>query len=267
MKTRLFLTGIFFAISINFSFSQNKEIEKVFVEGGTFTMGVSKKEGIRYAFPEHKVTIKDFYISKYEITNSQYVYFLNNTKNINLKEWIRINHCEIEKEGKTFRTKKGKENLPITSVTWYGAKAYAEWVGGRLPTEKEWEYAAKGGNKSKGYKYSGSNNLDSVAWYNKNSKIKDVCYNRIQGSQVVGMKKPNELGIYDMSGNALEWCQNWLFYYNTTRNPNGQYGAKNKTLRGGSWNSHERGCQTNVRYYYLPNRTTYSGIRVVFDKK
>ena len=112
----------------------------------------------------------------------------------------------------------------------------------RLPTEAEWEYAASGGNQSKGYKYCGSNNLDEVAWYAPNSGMK---------THPVGLKKPNELGLYDMSGNVWELCSDWYHagYYKqlVTDNPNNQKKAVFRVVRGGSWRSEEERCQVHAR--------------------
>lgn len=202
--------------------------EKVFVKGGTFMMGSPPNQGSDIERPQHLVTLNDFNISKYEVTNSEYVKFLNIKGNQveGGKVWLDINNdnCQIEFKDNTFKVKKGKENYPVILVTWYGASAYAKWVGGRLPTEAEWEYAAKGGNKSKGYKYSGSNTLDLVAWYARNS------------TSQVGEKLANELGIHDMSGNVWEWCADWYGKYtsDSVENPTGPLTGDYRILRGGS---------------------------------
>ncbi len=168
----------------------NNYPDRVFVEGGTLESG------------DVMIQLKSFYIGKYEVTNQQYADFLNAKGNQEEghETWLDIDDedCQIVQENGVFKPKSGKGNYPVIFVSWYGAKAYAEWVGGRLPSESEWEYAARGGNKSKGYKYSGSDNPDEVAWYDGNSQ---------RESQSIGTKEANELGIYDMSGNAWEWCQ------------------------------------------------------------
>ena len=130
----------------------------------------------------------------------------------------------------------------------------------RLPTEAEWEYAARGGNQSKGYKYSGSNSISDVAWYGDNSSSK---------THPVGQKSPNELGIYDMSGNVHEWCQDWKGSYSSSSqtNPTGPSSGSSRVLRGGSWNYIARFCRVSSRNSGAPgNRVDFSGFRLAMDK-
>ncbi len=238
--------------------------QKVFVKGGTFMMGSPDGEGYSRERPQHQVTVSDFYIGKYEVTNAQYVEFLNakgTTKGQyegNKVTWCHLR--EIEQVNGVFKVKEGKENCPIRKVTWYGAKAYAEWVGGRLPTEAEWEYASRGGNQSKGYIYSGSNNVDDVAWYGSNSG---------SATHQVGTKQANKLGIYDMSGNVWEWCNDdWHESYTNAPTDGSSWGdgsGGDRVLRGGSYYGDAKDCRVAVRGISGPGGSSFiNGFRVVF---
>ncbi|HQO09812.1 MAG TPA: formylglycine-generating enzyme family protein [Clostridiales bacterium] len=187
-------------------------IEMVLVEGGTFEMGSNEREnGLVNEKPVHSVTISDFYIGKTEVTQAQW------------KAVMGTNPSYF----------KG-DDLPVEQVSWYDAVEFCkrlsqkEGVTYRLPTEAEWEYAAKGGNASMGYKYSGSDDPDAVAWYRSNFESK---------THTVATKKPNELGIYDMSGNVWEWCSDWYGDYpsGTQIDPKGPSSGLGRVLRGGSW--------------------------------
>jgi formylglycine-generating enzyme required for sulfatase activity len=201
----------------------------VFVRGGTFQMGTASG-GSSDERPVHSVTVKSFYMGKYEVTQ---------------KEWVEV-------MGSNPSRWKG-DNLPVETVSWHDAIEYCnkrslreglspayrgsgDFVscdlsasGYRLPTEAEWEYAAKGGDKT--YlttEYSGSNNVESVGWYNGNSG---------GGTHPVGTKLPNDLGIYDMSGNVWEWCWDWYGSYSSSSqtDPTGAASGSNRVLRGGGW--------------------------------
>ncbi|MFC2085074.1 SUMF1/EgtB/PvdO family nonheme iron enzyme [Bacteroidota bacterium] len=239
--------------------------DMIYVQGGSFQMGDTFGDGDSDERPVHDVTKDDFYISKYEVSNEQYVEFLNSEGNQTEGgvTWLDINDsdCRIEYTGGEYIQKNGYEDHPVVEVTWYGARAYCEWIGGRLPTEAEWEYAARGGIESNGYKYSGSNNIEDVAWYSGNSG---------GTTNAVGEKYPNELGIKDMSGNVLEWCNDWYDedYYDISpdNNPQGPGSGTYKVLRGGSWNYFTRDCRVSYRYRYLPGYSDCdSGFRVAQD--
>ena len=167
-------------------------IDMLFVEGGTFTMGCTSEQEDdceKIEKPAHDVTLDNFYIGKYEVTQAEW------------KAVMGADNNPSEYKG---------DDLPVTNVNWYDAQIFILKLNVkteknyRLPTEAEWEYAARGGNKSKGYKYSGSDDVDEVAWYRENG-----CENPKESTTCrihpVGNKKPNELGIYDMSGNVDEW--------------------------------------------------------------
>ena len=163
-----------------------------------------------------------------------------------------------------------QDSYPIINVTHYDAVAYCNWLGEkfggdwRLPTEAEWEYAAKGGNKSYGYTYSGSNDLETVGWFANNA-----------GGQTnsVGRKKPNELGIYDMSGNVREWCSDWYradYYVSSpSSNPRGPSSGSNvqRVVRGGGWGCGPAYCRVANRFSSSPvYRYAGNGFRVVLSQ-
>ncbi|MBR7027972.1 MAG: SUMF1/EgtB/PvdO family nonheme iron enzyme, partial [Bacteroidaceae bacterium] len=154
--------------------------------------------------------------------------------------------------------------LPVGKVSWDDCQAFIGKLNAqtgktfRLPTEAEWEYAARGGKKSKGYTYSGSNAIGNVAWY----------YNISENTtHEVGTKRANELGIYDMTGNASEWCQDWYgetYYENSsTTDPQGPASGTCRVLRGGSWISDEEFCRVAHRGYDIGNRYSFNGLRLV----
>ena len=155
---------------------------------------------------------------------------------------------------------------PVECVSWDDCKTFISKLNSitgklfRLPTEAEWEFAARGGVKSQGYKYSGSNMLNNVAWYTNNS-----------GSTThdVGMKSPNELGIYDMSGNVLEWCQDWYGSYvsSSRTNPTGAVSGSSRVRRGGSWSSLAKYCRSSYRNFGTSDcRYYYLGLRLVLSE-
>ncbi len=250
------------------------------VPGGTFQMG--SNDGDPYEKPVHNVTLDTFEITKYEITNAQYVKFLNaigcrsdghfTDPVYGDVRYIDMDNAQITYSGSTFYTKTGLEEYPVIEVSWYGAHAFAEWVCGRLPTEAEWEFAARGGNRSRGTVYSGSNSVDSVAWYEDNSTSEGNS-NLFQGHGTfkVGLKKPNELGLYDMSGNVAEWCHDWYaadYYSNSpSENPQGPAGGTSRILRGGEWRDDSTACTVYDRGAIEPKYTRPEfGFRVARSK-
>ena len=182
----------------------------------------------------HQVYLSDFYIDKYEVTNSEFCEFLNKHSHEQEKiaKWINLQAktCQIEERHGNFYPKQGFGSKPVVEVSWIGAYQYARSIGKRLPTEAEWEYAAIGGNRSRGHRYSGDDNYTTVAWGRSNSG---------RHSHMAGQKKANELGIYDMSGNVHEWCYDKYdvnYYENSVlKNPRGAPYGSEHVLRGGSF--------------------------------
>jgi formylglycine-generating enzyme len=219
-------------------------IGMIFVQGGTFQMGSTSGDSDEQ--PAHSVTLSSFYMDAKEVTVAQYRTFCTAT-------------------GRAFPEAPSwgwQDDNPIVIVSWDSAAAYAEWAGKRLPTEAEWEYAARGGRLSQGYTYSGSNSMGTVAWYISNSGHR---------TQPVGTKMPNELSIYDMSGNVWEWCSDWYdpAYYSTSplTNPKGPSSGTNRVLRGGCWDHYEYNCRVSDRYWRNPSFGFgyYGGFRCAGD--
>ena len=224
----------------------NVEFEMVYVEGGTFLMGATKDQGDDAYFwekPNHAVTLSSYRMGKYEVTQA-------------LWEEVMGRNPSKNKQG-------GK--YPVENVSWNDCQKFIEKLNARtglkfrLPTEAEWEYAARGGNKSKGYKYAGSDDLDEVGWYRNNSNYKF--------SYPVGSKKPNELGIYDMSGNILEWCQDKYGRYSnrTQTNPIGAVDGRYRVLRGGGTWSSAKDCRVSNRISFGPSEKLGNGLRLALD--
>jgi formylglycine-generating enzyme required for sulfatase activity len=224
--------------------------EMVQIKGGVFTMGSTYPEDNN---PSHEVQIKDFRISKHEITNNQYAEFLKQYDSPVVKSGENAGeplYYECNWGIREGIPVKGYESHPAIYITWYGANEYCKWAGGRLPTEEEWEYAARGGMYgNKDYFYSGGMGIDSVAWYAANSGGKP---------HPVGTKLPNELGLYDMSGNVWEWCAD-TFYHD-----NKQFAI----VRGGSWFIESAICRLTCRYSIYPNSKHFNnGFRLVVNSE
>ena len=230
--------------SANIASEYKDDIEMVYVAGGTFTMGASFDDSEAYDWekPAHNVTLSSFYIGKYEVTQKQWV------------EIMRSNPSDL----------KG-DNLPVENVSWIDIRDFIKKLNARtgknyrLPTEAEWEFAARGGNNSRGYKYSGSNIIEVVAWHTGNSGFK---------THPVGTKSPNELGIYDMSGNVWEWCADWYGDYssNSQTNPKGPDSGSYRVMRGGSWYNGAGSSRVSTRYGDSPGlRFSCSGFRLALD--
>lgn len=217
------------------------------VEGGTFQMGNATGEGKEK--PLHKVSVGSFSIGQTEVTQEL---------------WEAV----MGSNPSSFAGSK----CPVEKVTWKDCQDFIVKLNRltgktfRLPTEAEWEYAARGGNKSRNRIFSGSNSADDVAWHMGNT------YNLgtdspEYGTHEVATKAPNELGIYDMSGNVWEWCQDWYAadYYSSsaTDNPTGPSFGSERVCRGGSWGEDAQSCRVSNRVYCLPTRTYNSlGLRL-----
>lgn len=205
--------------------------DMIWVEGGSFTMGATKEQGNDVGSnekPAHQVTLSNYYIGKYEVTQEL---------------WLAV-------MGRNPSRNKGDMKRPVEMVNWYDCQEFITKLNQltgkqfRLPTEAEWEFAARGGNFSQGYKYSGSNTFEDVAWNNATPHS-------------VGSKYPNELGLYDMSGNVREWCQDWFGKYSrgAQTNPTGPSSGTSRVDRSGNG--------TSIRDAYGPmNRLDYIGLRL-----
>jgi len=226
--------------------------EMVPVAAGTFEMGCTSEQGgdcNENEKPSHSVTLSSYYIGKYEVTQGLWTAVMGNLPTLMLPPHGGAGY--------------GGDNYSVYYVSWNDivddfipklneltGKTY------RLPTEAEWEYAARGGNKSAGYKYSGSNTIGNVAWYADNS-IK---------TYEVGTKSPNELGIYDMSGNVLEWVSDWYRSYSSgaQTDPSGPISGSYRVYRGGSWSVSAKGCRVSNRDGNYPGRSyNFLGFRLV----
>ena len=211
------------------------------IEGGTFTMGATAEQGNdaeHIEKPAHQVTLSNYSIGQTEVTQEL---------------WLAV-------MGSNPSNFKGN-NMPVEQVSWNDCQTFITKLNQmtgksfRLPTEAEWEYAARGGNRSRGYKYAGSNAIDDVAWYDNTTT-----------THAVATKAPNELGLYDMGGNVWEWCRDWYDSYSSTAqtNPTGSASGSFRVSRGGSWNSGLAVyCRVSNRGYLTPsNANNRLGLRL-----
>jgi formylglycine-generating enzyme required for sulfatase activity len=227
-------------------------IAMIYVDKGTFMMGCTAEQGdecLADENPEHSVTLREFYISKTEVTQGLWK--------------------AVMEENPSYFT---GDNLPVENVSWSAVQAFIAALNAktgktyRLPTEAEWEYAARGGKKSNGYRYSGGNTIGNVAWYDQNSGAAGG------KTHPVGTKTPNELGIYDMCGNVWEWVSDWYSpaYYSASSpeatNPTGPPSGINRVIRGGGFdgeatflrNSRRRDVSPTFSYHNLGFRLALS---------
>ena len=241
--------------------------EMVKVEGGTFTMGATAEQGSDYdsdELPTHQVTLSDYYIGKYEVTQQLWEYVMSYSGTCADGSSMSAYASDVWLGSDPSSSYGVGDYYPAYYVSYYDivdiflprlnkitGRTY------RLPTEAEWEFAARGGKQSKGYKYSGSDNIGVVAWYTGNSGGK---------THQVGTKEPNELGIYDMSGNVWEWCGDWYGSYSSSAqtNPTGPSSGSLRVLRGGRWYCNARYCRVSYRSNSNPSSRYYDdGFRVV----
>ena len=216
------------------------------VEGGTFTMGATSEQGsdaLEGEYPAHQVTLSDYYIGQTEVTQAL---------------WKAV-------MGSNPSDSKG-DNLPVEQVSWDDCQVFIQKLNQltgkqfRLPTESEWEYAARGGRKSRGYKYAGDNDIGLVAWYEDNSGNE---------THPVATKQANELGVYDMSGNVEEWCSDGYDGYQSSSqsDPQGPSSGSDRVGRGGSFFFDARYCRVSNREYYTPDFRTFDlGLRLSCKK-
>jgi formylglycine-generating enzyme required for sulfatase activity len=225
------------------------------VAGGAFMMG---SEEAKDEQPIHQVTVPDFYLGQYPVTNRAYAVFLNHYGSDEVsggeyagQKMVYSYRWGVQVQDGRWAPAKGFEDHPVVVVTWYGAQEYNRWLSEqtgrpyRLPSEAEWEYAARGGNQSLGFRYAGGHKLKEVGWYDKNSHDE---------TKPVGLKLPNELGMYDMSGNVWEWCADF-WYENYEGAPEdggawlGRKDDRSRVVRGGSWSDFAAFCSVSYRFW------------------
>jgi len=219
------------------------------VKGATFEMGATKEQlgdAQKEEKPAHSVTLDDYYIGETEVSQALWREVMNNNPS----------------------AYKGND-LPVCNVSWDDCQEFIKKLNEktgkkfRLPTEAEWEFAARGGTESRGYLYSGSNEVLSVAWHNRDSNR-----DRHNGPYAIRSKTPNELGIYDMSGNVNEWCSDWFGPYSSEpqTNPQGPASGKERVYRGGSWWYYGKSCRVSRRNSGTVDKRGVIGLRLAMSK-
>lgn len=230
-------------------------MKMVYVEGGSFRMGATPEQGSDAdsdESPVHTVRLDSYYMAECEVTQAQWEKIMGTTI-----------YQQRDKANTQWPMRGVGDNNPMYYVSWEEAQAFCRELSAKtgktylLPTEAQWEYAARGGNKSKGYKYSGSYAIDAVAWYDSNSG---------SATHWVKQKRANELGLYDMSGNVWEWCSDWKGSYSSSEqsNPTGAGSGQYRVLRGGGWSGDAGDCRVSDRDFNAPSyRSNCYGFRVV----
>jgi len=272
-KVSFFILGFFFLSFTVFGQESEKNLtfivngvsfEMIFVEGGSFVMGCTSEQSGCFGDEKHTHTVElsEYYIGKHQVTQ---------------KLWYAVMGYSIRFQISFLKVQSlngAGDEYPMYYVN-YGecvdfcaklnkllSKQLPKGCKFTIPTEAQWEYAARGGNKSAGFLYSGSSDINEVAWYEDNSN---------ENTHRTGRKNENELGIFDMSGNVYEWCQDWyndLYYYNSPSvNPKGPDTGAGRVLRGGSWKCKPQHCRVSFRHCTSPSNRSYDvGFRLVLKK-
>jgi formylglycine-generating enzyme required for sulfatase activity len=258
------------------SFSSKTGVKLLLIKGGAFQMGSPSSEVDRESDEiQHSVTLSDFYLSEKEITNEQYCRFLN-AKSVGsggqlavsgygAQTLVEAHHWGVQYVNGSWQPASGKSNYPVVKVSWYGAKAYCDWAGGRLPTEAEWEYACRAGTTSP---FNTGNNLTtSQANYEGNSSYNGNAKGTyLARTQPVGSYPPNAWRLYDMHGNVWEWCWEWYGAYSSgaQTDPVGASSGSRRVYRGGGW--YPYGGRMGLAYqpFIMPfNRYFFLGVRLI----
>ena len=258
--------------------SETQDITFVSIPSDTFRMGDIQGGGRRNEIPVHFVTLDSFEMSIYEVTNTHYITYLTEalasgdiiatsssvtgvSGDWSGKEYLDLDDddCDIDYSGGTFTIRDNRENHPVIEVTWYGAKAFAEYYGLDLPTEAEWEYACRAGTETIYYSGNSESDLYRAGWYEGNAD---------DWTHPIGQKEPNAWGLYDMLGNVFEWCNDWYdsAYYSISpsSNPTGPETGTICVIRSGSWGIEAYHCRSASRTYYWPDNSSSSlGFRVI----
>jgi formylglycine-generating enzyme len=253
-KTLLLIAGLLMGLS---GFCQDDfNIQMIFVKGGNFFMGCDNHRFLTEEYnnekPLHRVHVGSYYIGKFEVTNGL---------------WKKLMGIYPPAYNGVDYGNKDCESCPVVKVSWDDAQEFIKRLNAktgkhyRLPTETEWEYAARGGKYSEKYEYSGSNKINEVAWYGKPNST----------THPIGQKKPNELNIHEMTGNVAEWCQDWYGedYYKTTVDaidPKGPTKGEKRVVRGGSYFDDDVVCRTVYRSRLAPDTRQWNlGFRLAMD--
>lgn len=267
-------------ITVTSPTNNNLGIVTVPIPAGTFIMGSPSTEPNRATDEiQHQVTLSAFQMSKYEITCAQYASFLNAVGAGSNAIWttgpyptqtltIAVSNYGLTYANGQWTPVIGKDNTPMINVNWYGAVSFAQYVGGRLPTESEWEYATRGGTSTT-FNTGGclSNVQDNYDWSNPQTGCTNSITNYLGTTQIVGTYPANPYGLQNMHGNVREWCADWYGTYpsTATTNPTGNLSGTNRVLRGGGWGSFAKSCRSAYRNRNSPAYTNYDlGFRIVF---